>query len=391
MYTKEYSINKSKSKHAFSIVCGDGETVNVEEDDARAMIAASTHLQTIFDVANRKTRSRIIQKPEWTSRTVCHLINYFIEVSMSVPKTEAYEVYLALEQLVIPDFCAFVSSLVRISDVKATLLSSGDLKRLKEITEEKWLLPIRLVVNKTRWRLVWCTMFSHDLLLIDNPNEGVAFTRTTNVEKYKPPPEESDTSQAMIKSYLLDRTRTHSGLLYSTGGKILEEIYVGVFNSVRKICATCKLSFTPNMSLDKLVVNVSSMLVGFDPQQVEEKINHACCCTIALIDEDTGRYRIVLYAKPESPLGNMIDAVEELSKDIAEHQSRKSPGETEDDNDNKAELLLYNPSLQKVATLLRANEILSKGEVMIDFRYRDYYFSVLRSFNDVKLLLQGMV
>jgi hypothetical protein len=138
---------------AFEIVCGDGITVRVEEEDARKIIHKSDYFNNVFLHNTVESYTRTINKPDWSSETVNHLVHFLITGSTSVPVDSAEHVSSALDQVLCLDYR--MCRLICLSFFRSDTLSQGRKMRIINSIDNgvkhPWTIQFRRQFKQDRW------------------------------------------------------------------------------------------------------------------------------------------------------------------------------------------------------------------------------------------------
>jgi BTB/POZ domain len=84
--------------HAFSIICSDGQTLAVPEQDARMVLSSCEYFCNMFSHNTVESASRIIRKPDWSYEVAKHVIEYLLHKTCRVSVEHGADVLAALDQ-----------------------------------------------------------------------------------------------------------------------------------------------------------------------------------------------------------------------------------------------------------------------------------------------------
>jgi hypothetical protein len=87
--------------HAFSIICSDGQTLAVPEQDARMVLSSCEYFCNMFRHNTVESASRIIRKPDWSYEVAKHVMEYFCNGGTMIPYERLTDFRYASSQILI--------------------------------------------------------------------------------------------------------------------------------------------------------------------------------------------------------------------------------------------------------------------------------------------------
>jgi hypothetical protein len=157
--------------NAFTIVCGDGETVSVAENDAVKVFKACDYFRNVFAHNTKESQTRVVQKPDWTSQTASYVIRLLASNASYVPLKHAYDVVVAFDQLLVTEYEVCYPRFV----TGDGHLRKDDLMRVQQTLNTEVQLLWTVDVSDAMQADLWIKLLSVGCVVLDRSQSDVPF------------------------------------------------------------------------------------------------------------------------------------------------------------------------------------------------------------------------